>query len=51
MSRSPGDAIIVKPTNNVYTGLLAVGVAIEIIALILVIVQFNSLFGKTLFSQ
>ncbi len=34
MSRIGGEQITVRPTNNVYTALAAVGVVIEILALL-----------------
>jgi len=52
MSRAPAsNAIVVRPTNNIYTGLLAVAVLLQIIAIVSVILQYSSLFGKPLFNQ
>ncbi|MDB5171782.1 MAG: hypothetical protein JWO87_2092 [Phycisphaerales bacterium] len=48
MSRS--DQIIVKPTNNVYTVLVVVGIIAQIIALVSLWLQHSALFGKPLFS-
>jgi len=52
MSRiSSGDQILVKPTNNVYTVLAAVGIVVEIVAIILLWMVHQNLFGTSLFSQ
>jgi hypothetical protein len=51
MSRAQGNTIVVKPSNNVYTALLAVGVILELIAVIVVFVQYGTQFGKPLFGQ
>jgi len=51
MSRVPDNTIFVKPSNNVYTALLAIGVVLEAVAIICVVLQYNSLFGKQLFGQ
>ncbi len=45
------NTVLVKPTNNVYTALLGVGVILELIAIIIVFVQYSSQFGKPLFAQ
>lgn len=50
MSRmSGGDAIIVKPTNNMYTVLVAVAILVEIIGLVVLWFQATALQGKPLF--
>jgi hypothetical protein len=53
MSRAPvaTNAIVVQPTNNIYTGLLAVAVLLQVIAIISVVIQYQSYFGKSLFGQ
>lgn len=52
MSRmSAGDQILVKPANNVYTVLAAVGIVAEITALIALWIVHQNLFGVSLFSQ
>jgi hypothetical protein len=52
MSRmSGGDQILVKPTNNVYTVLVAVGIIAEIIAMVVLWMVHQNLFGVGLFSQ
>lgn len=51
MSRmSGGDQILVKPSNNVYTVLVAVGIIAEITAMIALWVVHQNLFGFGLFS-
>lgn len=50
MSRMSGsDQIFVKPTNNVYTVLAAVGIIAEVIAIILLWMVHENLFGTHLF--
>jgi hypothetical protein len=53
MSRASAgsNAIVIRPTNNVYTALLAVAVLLELIAFLSVMLQYNSLFAKSLFQQ
>jgi hypothetical protein len=51
MSRAQGNVIVVKPTNNVYTVLLAVAVVMELLAVVVVFVQYGAQFGKPLFAQ
>ena len=51
MSRVPDNTIFVKPSNNVYTALLAVGVVLQLVAIICVILQYNNMFGKQIFGQ
>lgn len=41
-----GDVVTVKPTNNVYTALAAIGTLVSIIALIVLFVRANTLFGE-----
>ena len=46
MSRMPGgETIIVRPTNNVYTVLVAVAIVANIIAIILLFMRAGELFG------
>jgi hypothetical protein len=53
MSRisSGSEQIIVKPTNNVYTVLVAVAIVVEIIGFISLWMQSTSLYGASPFSQ
>lgn len=51
MSRTGGDAIIIRPSNNVYTALLAIAVVLQVVAFICVFIQYNALFGKKLFGE
>lgn len=44
------DQILVKPTNNVYTVLVAVGVIIQIMAFIMLWMVHQELFATGLFS-
>lgn len=44
-----GDAIRVKPTNNVYTALAGVGCVVVILGLIALFTQANAVFGDGLF--
>ena len=41
-----GDVVTVKPTNNVYTALAAIGTLVTIIALIVLFVRASTLFGE-----
>ena len=50
MARSGGEQLLVKPSNNVYTVLAAVGVIAEIIAGIVLWLTHQNLFGTSLFS-
>jgi hypothetical protein len=50
MSRtSGGDAIVVKPTNNVYTVLVAVAIVVEIVGIVALWFEAIALQGKPLF--
>jgi hypothetical protein len=51
MSRVQDNTIYVKPSNNIYTALLAVGVVLQVVAILCVLLQYNSLFGKQIFGQ
>jgi hypothetical protein len=51
MTRIHANTVVVKPTNNIYTALLGVGVVLELIAIVIVFVQYSSQFGKPLFGQ
>ncbi len=44
-----GDQILVKPTNNIYTVLAAVGIIVEIAAIILLWMVHQDLFKTNLF--
>lgn len=46
-----GDAIQVRPTNNVYTALTGVACLVVLLGLIALFVQANSVFGDGLFFQ
>jgi len=52
MSRaSAGDAIVVRPSNNVYTALVAIAIVVEILGFVALIMRHGELFeGKSLFS-
>lgn len=41
-----GDVVTVRPTNNVYTALAAIGTLVSIIALIVLFMRANVLFGE-----
>jgi hypothetical protein len=50
MSRvGTGDAVVVKPSNNVYTVLLAIATLAAVLAVVVVAVKDNTLFGAGLF--
>ncbi len=51
MTRMQPNTIVVKPSNNVFTALLGVGVVLQLIAVIVLFVQYNAHFGKQLFGQ
>ena len=44
MSRMTSDAIVVKPTNNVYTVLVIVSFLLELMAFVVLMMRANSLF-------
>jgi hypothetical protein len=48
MSRSGGETIIVRPTNNVYTVLVAVALVVEIVGFIMFFARAKTL-GISLF--
>jgi len=49
MSRAAtGDTVVVKPSNNVYTAMLAVALLAQIIALVVVFMRAQTLFDKPL---
>ena len=52
MSRvsSRSDQIVVRPTNNVYTVLVAVAIVVEIVGLISLWMQSTALYGANPFS-
>ena len=41
-----GDVVTVRPTNNVYTALAAIGTVVSIIALIVLFMRASTLFGE-----
>lgn len=47
MSRMTSDAIVVKPTNNVYTVLVIVSFLLELLAFVVVMMRANALFPPT----
>jgi hypothetical protein len=50
MSRAgAGDVVVVKPTNNVYTIMLIVATLVQLLALLIIVVRFKSVFGSLLF--
>jgi hypothetical protein len=50
MSRiATGNEVTVKPTNNVYTVLVAVALAAEIIAFLALFFRYNDVFNASLF--
>ena len=51
MSRGVSETIVIRPTNNIYTALLAVAVVLDVVALLAVMFQYNNVFGKQLFGQ
>ena len=46
MSRMAGDAIVVRPTNNVYTVLVIVAFLLEVAAFLVMMTRANYLFGS-----
>ena len=52
MSRAGNSgAIVVKPTSNVYTVLVAAAIVVEVVGLLYVWFQASALHGKALFSM
>ena len=47
MSRMAGDAIVVRPTNNVYTVLVIVAFLLELAAFIMMFTRANYLFPQS----
>ena len=45
-----GDPVVVKPGNNIYTALAAVALAASIVALVVLFVRANTVFGTSLLS-
>ena len=45
MSRMAGDAIVVRPTNNVYTGLAFAAVVVQLIGLVVLFISATDLGG------
>jgi hypothetical protein len=51
MSRvSGGDVVVVKPANNVYTVMLIVATLAQVLALLVIVIRFKTVFGGILFS-
>jgi hypothetical protein len=51
MSRAgTGDTVQVKPTNNIYTALVAIAVIAEIIGFIAMFLRAGEIFGGSLFT-
>lgn len=48
MSRMAGDAIVVRPTNNVYTVLVIIATLVELAAFLVMFTRASSLFGGSL---
>jgi hypothetical protein len=46
MTRMAGDAIVVKPTNNVYTVLVIVAFLLELVAFIVMFTRAGAVFGQ-----
>jgi hypothetical protein len=52
MSRiASGDVVIVKPSNNVYTVLLAIATVVQILGLIVIFLRFTQVFGANIFNS
>jgi hypothetical protein len=52
MSRAgAGDVVVVKPANNVYTIMVIVATLAQLLALLVIIVRFKSVFGALIFSS
>ena len=47
MSRMSGDAIVVRPTNNVYTVLAIVAFLLEVIAFVVMFMKAREVFPPT----
>jgi hypothetical protein len=47
MSRMAGDAIVVRPTNNVYTLLVIVAFLLELVAFLMMFFRANYLFPQS----
>ena len=50
MSRAGGDVIVIKPQNNVYTVMVIVATAVQVLALMVLFLRYKSEFGAMLFS-
>jgi hypothetical protein len=46
MTRMGGDAIVVRPTNNVYTVLVIVAFLLELVAFIVMYMRARNVFGQ-----
>jgi hypothetical protein len=50
MSRvGAGDVVVVKPANNVYTVMVIVATLVQVLALTVLVVRYNSVFGAMIF--
>ena len=50
MTRMGSDAIVVRPTNNVYTALAGASVVLLIVGLLILIMRHETVFGVGFFS-
>lgn len=51
MSRAiTGDVVTLKPTNNIFTVLVVVATLVEVIGLVIVLVQYNNVFGHQIWA-
>jgi hypothetical protein len=46
----PGEPVVVKPGNNIYTALAGVALVASLIAIIVLVVRHSTVFGASLFS-
>jgi len=52
MSRAgAGDVVVVKPTNNVYTVMVIVATAVQVLTLVVLVLRYKSVFGTMLFQS
>jgi len=52
MSRAGGSgAIVVKATNNVYTAMVIVATLVQILALVVVVLRYQTVFGSMIFQS
>jgi hypothetical protein len=50
MSRAAGDVVVIKPQNNVYTVMVIVATAVQVLALMVLFFRYKSEFGAFLFN-